>query len=326
MRLAVLSDIHVLGPSERERAHAIAHDLGSGAGRLRRWWRRGLHRARGRFWTSHPESRHACFLRALDEIGRFDPDWVVANGDYGGDAHGVGLSDARTFESVAGVLDLVRATFPGRARFVFGDHELGKYSTELRQGGIRLDSLTRGEEALGLRSFWHERAEPFHLIGINSTLFTLDLFLPEALPDEVSRWLACRRRHEEEVDAAFEGLPAGARVLLFCHDPSALAALHARPAVRARLAAIERTVLGHLHAPRLLHVNRLMGRLPRVSPKYPVARIIAHGSRGAATWEAFKPVVCPSTFGAGRHVAGGLLFLETGPGGALTVRRRRLGG
>jgi hypothetical protein len=303
---------------------STSEQVGEGHPFIRRTWRRGLHRARRRFWNWHPELRHACFVKAIDVMTRYDPEWVVANGDYGGDWGGVGLSDEHTFESVAGVIQRLRRAFPGRCRFVFGDHELGKYSTERREGGIRLASLTHGEDRLGIRSFWHERHGRFHLIGINSTLFTLELFLPEALESEIGLWMEYRRQHLDEVRDAFRRLPGDARVLIFCHDPSALSILHEVPEVRARLPQIERTVLGHLHAPRLLHAARWLSRLPRLSPRYPVARIIAQGVRGARHWKAFRPAVCPSTFGAGQHFAGGLLFLQTDEGGRLHVRRRRL--
>ncbi len=324
MRLGVLSDLHVLGPGEAVRAMEIARGLGTGSSWLTRGLHRALYRIRRRFWNWHPHARWQCFVRALDEIARFEPDWVVATGDYGGDALGVGVSDALTFESVAGALDLIRATFPSHARFVFGDHDLGKYSTELGRGGIRLASLTRGEERLGIRSFWHEVDGPFHLIGINSTLFTLDLFMPEALPAELPAWEEYRARHLAEVNAAFEELPDDARVLLFCHDPGALSALHGLMAVRARLPQIERTVLGHLHAQRLFTFTRLLGRLPPLSKRYPVARIISAGARDAHLWARFRPIVCPSTFGLGQHVGGGVLLLSAEDDGPLVTRRHRV--
>ena len=326
MRIAVISDMHVLGPGEAQRSHRIAHDLGARHSFLARKWNRALLRVRRRLWNWHPEFREAVFLRALDVIAEFRPDWIVANGDYGGDSSGVGLSDDESFESVRRVLDLMRSTFPDHCRFVFGDHELGKHSTELRRGGIRYESLQRGETALGLRIFWHEQDGAFHLIGLASTLLTLDLFLPEALPGEIPRWLERREELIGRLRETCAALPSDARILLFLHDPSALGALEEIPEVRARLPQIERTVLGHLHAPGLLPLVGLLARLPRLNPRYPVARIIAHGARGAHRWPAFRPVVCPAVFGAGHHFSGGLLFLETDAGGRLHVRRHRLPG
>lgn len=324
MRVAVLSDVHVLGPGEERKERRVAAELGADRSAVSRGWRRALHRLRRRFWNWHPAPREACFLRALDEIAARHPDLVVANGDYGGDVGGIGLSDPATFASVAHVVEMIRATFPGRARFVFGDHEIGKYSTALQRGGIRLESLRRGEKEIGIASHWVERQGDFLLVGVHSTLLALDLFLPEALPSEVDGWVRRRDEHLAEVEHTFEGLPRGGRVILFCHDPSALSVLHERPAVRARLDRVACTVLGHLHTPKLLPLTRAAGRLTGWSPRYPVARIIARGAQGAGAWKAFRPVVCPSTFGTGHHFAGGVLLLETGRGGEFFVRRHRV--
>ncbi len=314
-----------MGPQERACAEASFAALRQDPHPVRRHLRQGLHRVRRRLWNAHPEWREEAFLKALGHVGEFDPDWVIANGDYGGDHGGVGVSDDATFESAHGVIRAIRRRFRDRCRFVFGDHDLGKYSTLLRGGGIRLSSLERGEKRLGIPSFWHEVDEDFHLIGVNSSLFTLDQFLPEALVHEIPEWERRRTRHHEEVSQAFSSLPARARVLLFCHDPSALHTLSHLPAVRERLGQVERTIIGHLHSPGLLQLARLLPRKPGAwRPRYPVARIIAHGLEGVQSWAQFRPVVCPSTFGTGHHIRGGLLFIEKGSDGRLRVRRRRV--
>lgn len=324
MKLAVLSDIHVLGPTELARANASYVELGLDAPPIQRRLRRGLYRVRRRLWNGHLEWRHTAFMRALEAVADFDPEWIVANGDYGGDYGGTGLSNAATLDSAMIVINLIRERFPARSRFVFGDHDLGKYSTVLREGGIRLGSLEAGEKKLGIPSFWHERDEDFHLIGLNSSLFTLDMFLPEALADEIPEWKRRREEHIEHVRHAFDGLPRKARVILFCHDPSALTALRQVPEIQARVSQVELSVIGHLHSPTLLWLARYAARLGKWKPKYPVARIVAHGLAGVSNWEVFNPVVCPSTFGAGHHVAGGLLFIERDAKGELVVRRRRV--
>lgn len=325
MRLAVLSDIHLMGPTEIARANQTFDTLGAGQHPFQRTWRRGLYRVRRRLWNGHLEWRHTAFLRALDAVDRLQPDWVIANGDYGGDYGGVGLSNEATYDSAALVIRQIRQRFPDRARFVFGDHDLGKYSTVLREGGIRLRSLDRGEGQLGIPSFWHEVDEGVHLIGVNSSLFTLDLFLPEALAEEVPEWRRRRQAHLDLVQQAFEQLPRHGQVLLFCHDPSALDALARLPIVQRRLPQIALTVIGHLHSPTLLWLARRAARLGgRLNPRYPVARIIAQGLSGVRSWEWFHPVVCPSTFGTGHHVAGGLLLVERDRAGNLVARRRRI--
>jgi hypothetical protein len=314
-----------MGPRERAASQATFDALHDDPNPLRRRVRRGLHRVRNRFWNAHPEWREEAFLKALDQVRDYEPDWVVANGDYGGDYGGVGVSDDATYESAAGVIRAIRRYFRHNSRFIFGDHDLGKYSTLLRGGGIRLRSLRLGEEQLGIPTFWHEVDEDFHLIGINSSLFTLEQFLPEALAHEIPEWEQRRKRHHAEVNHCFRHLPAKARVLLFCHDPGALPALAQLPAVRNRLVQIERTIIGHLHSPGLLKLARLLPRKPGAwKPRYPVARIIAHGLEGVDAWAQFRPVVCPSTFGTGHHIRGGLLFLEKDARGRLIVRRRRV--
>lgn len=324
MRLAVLSDIHFVGPAELALANSSYHSIQAHPDPIARVWRKGLYRVRRRFWNGHLKWRHTAFLQALNEVAEWNPDWVVANGDYGGDLGGVGLSHRATLDSARLVVELIRARFPDRCRFVFGDHDLGKYSTLLREGGIRLSSLELGEKELQIPSFWHEVDDEFHLIGVNSSLFTLDLFLPEAIADEVPEWRRRRDAHIAQVTHAFERLPAKARVVLFCHDPSALTVLSGLPVIRRRLPQIELTVIGHLHSPTLLRLARYAARLSGLKPRYPVARIVAKGLAGARHWKLFNPVVCPSTFGTGHHVAGGILVVSCDPDGKIRARRVRV--
>lgn len=324
MKLAILSDLHVLGPGEMELHEASLEALGDGLPRHRSAWRHFLHRIRRRLWVDHPEARHASFVKALKEIRHYDPDKLVVNGDYGGDTGGIGLSCEHTFESAASVIESIRAHFPNRCNFVFGDHDIGKYSTAFRGGGIRLDSITRGEQQLGIRSFWEERLGDFHLVGVNSSLLTLHLFLPEALADEVSEWQRLREDHIRQLQDAFSRLGADEQVILFCHDPGALSVINGIPEVRQRIHQIKLTVLGHYHDPRLLSLAKLVPPFPNLQLKYPVARILFHGISDARSWARYNPVVCPATYGTGQHVRGGCLFIETNARGELVTRRRRL--
>lgn len=324
MKLAVISDIHVLCEQELEAAHAVHEELGAEMSAIKKGLRRGLHRVRRRFWNGHLEHREPAFRHALAKLVAYDPDWVICNGDFGGDYGGTGFSNDHTFESARGAVQMMRDLFNSRCRFVFGDHDLGKYSTALRGGGIRLTSIERGEQALGIPSFWHEVDEDFHLIGVNSSLFTLDLFLPEALHHEVPEWKRRRAEHIEHVSHAFDGLPKHARVILFCHDPGALSMLAQIPVVQRRIGQIEKTIVGHLHAPSLLKLAKLAPSTKGWHPKYPVARIIARGLEGVHAWAQFNPVVCPSTFGTGHHWAGGLLLVEKDAEQNLASRKVRL--
>lgn len=324
MRLAVISDTHVLGPGEHEIDRDVVAGLLGSRGMLRGAWQHFLHAARKRFWNWKPESRRACFFQALMDIQQYGPDWVVANGDYGGDAAGIGLSDAATYESAAGAITLMREIFDGRCRFIFGDHDLGKYSTALRQGGIRLASLERGERDLQIQTFWHEQVEEVHLLGINSSLLTLDHFLPEALAEEIPQWRERQAAHEQQITEAFDRLAPSEKIILFCHDPGALGVLIRSPVIRQKQKQIALTVLGHLHEPRLLTLVQRMPRWPNWRPKYPVARIISESLKSAGTWSLFNPVVCPSPFGTGHHLSGGVLFIERSPEQQWLIRRHRI--
>lgn len=323
MRIAVISDLHVAGPGEHAETEASVRQIGDGESRLRRKFRRGLNRFRDRFWHWHPESRAACFVQALQHIYQYNPDLLVANGDYAGDHSGTGLSDDHTYESVNHVVSLIREIFPQRSRFNFGDHDIGKYNTVRRQGGIRLKSLERGLQ-LGLESFWEEARGTLTLMGVNSSLLTLELYLPEALPEEVEAWSAQREAHIGEIVERFAALPREHRVVLFCHDPSALGLLSGLPEVQQRIPQIACTVVGHLHTPMLMGLTRMMRHVPVPKTKYPIARIVTHGARGSQDWKQFHPVVCPSTYGVGKHLSGGILFLESDGVGGLEVARKRI--
>jgi hypothetical protein len=325
VRLAVMSDVHVMGVGEEEMSEASERDLGREDHPVRAGLRRRLNGLRNRFWHWDSESRQACFLHALEIIDEHQPDLVILNGDYGGDHEGVGLSDDHTFDSAALVIDMVRDIFPDRSRLVFGDHDLGKYNTLRGRGGIRLASLHRGEDLLGIESFWQHPFGRYHLIGVNSSLLTLALFQPEALPEEWEEWQRLRQEHARQIEDAFQGLSDDARVVLFCHDPSALSEVASLPAVAARAPQILRTIVGHVHTPVLLQMNRLLRHAPLIKTRYPIARIISQGAKGSRTWKMFHPLVCPSTFGVGNHISGGVLFLtgdETHQ--PLAAERRRI--
>lgn len=323
MRLAILSDLHVLGPGEHEQTNEYLRTLGDDDSRVKRRVRRGLNRVRNRFWHSHPEARAACFVQALEQVSAFNPEWVVVNGDYAGDHLGVGLSDDHTFESAHHVVDLIREVFPARSIFNFGDHDIGKYNTVRRCGGIRLKSLERGNQ-LGLQSFWKREYHGHMLIGVNSSLITLDLFLPEALTEEVDTWRELQREHLKLIRETFAALPADEKVVVFCHDPAAITRLDEIPEVRAVKDQIQCTVIGHLHSPFLLRWTQWMRHLPVLHGAYPIARIVSHGAQGAKTWSGYRPVVCPSTYGVGNHVSGGVLFIEENPVGDIHITQKRI--
>ena len=177
-----------------------------------------------------------------------DVDYVIANGDYSCSTAFVGLSDDASFASAAECIGNLRARFGARLYLNCGDHELGKLSFSGERGGMRLASWQRSIHELGIRPFWQLELGRYVLMGVVSTLLALELFDADMLPEERLEWEKLRAQHLAEIRAAFAALAPDRRVLLFCHDPTALPFLVRENAVRAKLPQIEQTIIGHLHS------------------------------------------------------------------------------
>ena len=78
----------------------------------------------------------------------------------------MGVSDDAAFESAQECLGKLRAKFGDRARFTIGDHEIGKLSLFGGHGGMRLSSLTRAAESLGIKPFWQLIIGNYLLMGV----------------------------------------------------------------------------------------------------------------------------------------------------------------
>jgi hypothetical protein len=87
---------------------------------------------------------------------------------------------------------------------------------------------------------------------------------------------------------------------------------------------IARTIVGHVHAPGFLAVHKMLRHLPVSRLQYPIVRIASHGAQGARLWKQFRLKVCPSTYGVGNHLAGGVLLMQTNGNGSLRAYRRRI--
>src|SRR5947207_1185251 len=75
---------------------------------------------------------------------------------------------------------------------------------------------------LQLRPSWQFHVGNYVLLGVVSSLIALPVFEPDCLPEERVEWERAREEHFKEVRAAFAALKSEQRVLLFCHDPTAL--------------------------------------------------------------------------------------------------------
>lgn len=304
-KLLVVSDIHYAGPREQCR-HGYEERIASNpvqAAFIRLY--------RNNIWLRDPLG-HNHFLDWFFELCGA-PDLVVANGDYSCDSGFVGLADEAAFESAGICLRKLRERFGPRLRETFGDHELGKKSLVGGVGGLRLEAFHRCRDELDLKPFWKVERGAYTLIGVTSTLLALDAMLPESLPDEREEWRVLADGHREEIATAFEELEKGRRVILFCHDPTALPYLARIPAVRANWGRIERTVLGHLHSNFIFNTAHRLAGIPPVNFAGVTLRRITNALRRAREWAPFKPILCPSPTGIEAFKDGGFLTVDLYP-------------
>ena len=264
-------------------------------------------------WLRDPFGKNHFLDRFLDETR--DADLVVANGDFACDTAYLGVSDDAAFQSARECLGQLRGQFGDRFHGTFGDHEIGKKMMGADAGGPRLASYHRAEQELGLRPFWQRTVGRHVLMGVASTLVAWSVYGREALPEEAEEWERLRAGHLAAIRAAFAALAPGQRVLLFCHDPTALPFLWREPAVREKLPRIERTILGHLHSPKLLALSRALAGLPEMGfLGHTVLRWTA-ALREARHWAAFRPLLCPSPSGLELFKDGGFYTAELEPDG-----------
>jgi hypothetical protein len=305
IRLVVVSDIHHAGPLERARGGRIAEDRSA-------LWQRLLLRLHRRFlWLDNPFAHNHLLDGFLDRAGT--PDWVIANGDYSCDSAYLGLSDPAAYESAALCLQRLRDRFSGRLLAIMGDHELGKRSMAGGFGGLRLASWHRTRSDLGVPPFWTQELGRYVLMGVTSTVLALPVYQGEALPEELEAWRELRRAHLAEIAAAFGRLRSDQRVILFCHDPSALPFLWRETAVREHVAQIEQTVVGHLHSPLILWQSRLLAGMPRLTFLGSTAERLSSALQEAGHWRHFRVRLCPSLTGIQLRQDGGFFRVLLDP-------------
>ncbi|HUA39617.1 MAG TPA: metallophosphoesterase [Candidatus Sulfopaludibacter sp.] len=303
--VAIVSDIHYAGAAERARGgdyelRAIANPL------LRAF----AHIYRHVVWMRHPLDQAPQLDRFLAEVGPVD--YVVANGDYSCDTGFVGVSDAAAGQSAQECLGKLRAKFGNRVRLTVGDHELGKKAL-FGSGEMRLASWRTATENLGLPPFWQLAIGRYTLMGVTSSLIALPVHQPDTLPAEWPEWRQLREAHLAEIRAAFDALPSNQRVILFCHDPTALPFLWREEIVRHRLSQIEQTIIGHLHTQLILWKSRLLCGIPPI-------RFLGHNVHRmtlalheAHLWRPFHVRLCPALSGIELLNDGGYFTMHIDP-------------
>lgn len=298
----IVSDIHHAGPAECQR---VGYELACAPN----WPVRQLVRAyRGVVWLRDPLGNGRFLEEFLRRSG--SPDFAIANGDYSADSRFIGVSDDAAFASADECLGKLRAHFGEKLHATIGDHELGKVSLVGGHGGLRLASWPRTTEGLGLRPFWQHEWGRYVFIGVTSTLLALSIYEREMLAAERAEWEALRAAHLEEARAAFARLSPHQRVLLFCHDPTALPFLVQVREVADRLAQVEATVIGHLHSELILRTGRMLSGMPAINFLGSTFRRNSTALNEAKLWRPFNVRLCPSLTGIQLLKDGGWLTVE----------------
>jgi len=301
--LGILSDIHYASAAEQARGNDYEYrDFPNPV-------KRGLLRLHRRhFWLRDPLDKNYLLDRFLERAGNLD--LVVAVGDYSCDSIFVGVSDDAAFASARECLGKLRGQFGSRFHPCFGDHELGKFSLLGQKGGLRLASWYRARQDLGLEPFWQIELGRYNLMAIVSTLVALPTFHAEMLEKERAEWEGLRKEHLAQIRAAFAALPSDRRVLLFCHDPTALPFLWEQEIVRARLHRVEATIVGHLHSNLIFRLSRLLSGMPIVGFLGHSAKRLSAALSQARFWRPFKVCLCPSLAGTELFKDGGYYTAE----------------
>ena len=256
-RFAVLSDIHYAGPREQQRGNDYEY-----RGIENPLLRILCHYYRHFIWLRHPLIQNHLLNAFLVEAG--EPDHVFALGDYSCDTGFVGVRDDAALESASRCLQILRNRYGERLYTLIGDHELGKFPLIGKRGGMRFESWQRTVHDLKLPPFWEFEMGAFHCVGITSSLVTLPQMSGEILESDRDHWDAERTLHLERIREIFNSMPTSKRILLFCHDPTALPFLWEEPAVQQCAHRIERTFVGHLHSPLIFWKSKRLAGIPTI--------------------------------------------------------------
>jgi hypothetical protein len=318
--ILVVSDIHYACEAERLRH---GHELHV----VKNWFARTFVRLyRDHFWLRNPTEHN----HLLDQFFLVAPqaDYVVANGDYSCNTAFIGVADDAACQSARECLSKLRGRFSPNFSETFGDHELGKTSLFGDAGGTRIASWHRAQTDLGLKPFWTVEIGNHVLMGVVSTLIALPVFEPETVPEERGEWQRDREKHLTAIRNAFNALKPDQRVLLFCHDPTALPFLWQEDAVRKKVSQIDSTIIGHLHSSLFLWKSRLLAGMPIISLFGKSIRRYTKALHQAREWRHFRITLCPSLHGIELLKDGGFLKItldsERESAGKVRIERQKI--
>jgi len=302
-RLVILSDIHYAGAAEQARGSDYESRAITSPGQrlLVRLWRRHI-------WLRNPFAHNHQLDRFLAEYP--EADFVVANGDYSCDSGFIGVSDSAACASALECLGKLRGRFSSQLYTTIGDHEFGKKSMGSGVGGMKFSSLQATKETLKLPTSWRLELGRYVLIGVTSSLAAVPSLIGDQFPEERADWLAAHQDHLAEVSKLFTGINSSQRIILFCHDPTALPFLWEVEAIRQLAPQIERTIIGHLHSNLIFRQAKLMAGIPPIRFLGPTVTRNTQALNRARVWKPFRVQLCPSLAGTQLLRDGGYLSME----------------
>ncbi len=305
--LLILSDVHYASDAEKTRSNFEARAV---ANRFQRW---ALKKYRHYIWMRDPFAHNHLLDQVLAHPAPADR--VIANGDYSCDSAFIGVADAAARQSALECLTKLRERFPGRFLATIGDHELGKRSMAGGNGGLRFASWKIATEQLGLEPFWKHDLGRYVLIGVASSPIALPVYQPEILAEEAADWNSVRAAHLKKIREGFDQVDPAQKILLFCHDPSALPFLWREEPVRKRLPQVERTVVGHLHTNLVFQQTRLLSGIPTIRCCGNAVRRMSTALSEARLWRPFRVLLCPALAGCELLKDGGYYTATLDPSG-----------
>lgn len=317
IHLNLLCDPHHPGALERLRGSDFEF-RGLASAQARRWawlWRHYVWK-RDNFAHQHLLEHWASHVRPEE--------WVVLGGDYSCDSAFIGLEDPASRASARECLEVVTST-PARGYLaIAGDHEYGKPILDGSRGGIRWASFEVTHRELGIPMHFHARAGIYHLVGISSSLLTFTLHEKEARPEDSIRFREAGRNQADWLEALCQSLQPEDRILLFCHDPTALAYLGRFPWATKLIYHLEQTFCGHLHSEWFGRMARSLCWLPQVRCMGPSIHRISLSLRRARHWSPFRVRIAPALSGIELAQDGGFLRIRLDPTGQAPLRIDRV--
>jgi hypothetical protein len=310
--ILIVSDIHYASDAEKARGRYEIKEI------KKAWQRQLLTFYRRYIWLKDSFAHNQLLDQVLSPA--VEPDFVVANGDYSCDSAFIGVSDPAARQSAEECLMKLRGRFAPKFQATMGDHEFGKIKLFEKRGGLRLESWRVAVDQLGLEPFWQVELGRYVLMGVTSSVIALPVYEPEALPEERGEWWKIRERHLSEITKAFENLGAARKVILFCHDPTALPYLWELEAVRRKLPQVERTIIGHLHSNILVWKSRALAGFPHIKKMGAAISRMSAALNRARVWRDFNLLLCPSMAGIELEKRGGYYTAQVDAEGKAPAR------